>query len=365
LRVKLLIAVLAVALIGLIAWQVVREDEPRYQGKPLSYWLEGYVPVPAPLPAAAPKAGNSRFSFLSMPSVAPSPSAELEANADKALHHVGTNALPTLLRMLRARDSALTLKLLELARKQHFISIKHRSAARSNTIACRALERLGVEAKGAVPALIEVYDRDLVIFSRTASPDASVVVGVLAIPGVLGTMGPEARSAIPSLLRGATNASANVRWVALDGLGNIHAEPETVVPVLIKALQDPDPLVRYRTARALARFGQDAQPGIPALVKLLDDPDQWARNGGLNALRDIHLNPEVAVPALAKALESTNRHFAFEVAQALEAYGAAARPATPALIEYFKREENPNLRVTIRYIIEQLDPEAAAKAGIR
>jgi HEAT repeat protein len=156
-----------------------------------------------------------------------------------------------------------------------------------------------------------------------------------------------------------------VRWIALAGLGDIHLEPETVVPVLTQALQDPDPFVKSEAARALTKFGQYAQPEIPGLVELLKDPDHWARDAGLRALGALHLNAKVAVPALITALESTNHHFAFEVALTLQAYGAAARPAIPALIEYFGREENPNLRGTIRHVMDQIDPEAAAKAGIK
>ena len=103
----------------------------------------------------------------------------------------------------------------------------------------------------------------------------------------------------------------------------------------------------------------------PALVKLLKDPDHWARDAGLRALGALHLNAEVAVPALTTALESTNHLFAFDVAVTLQAYGAGARPAIPALIDYFGREEDPNLRGTIRRVIDQIDPEAAAKAGIK
>ncbi len=84
---------------------------------------------------------------------------------------------------------------------------------------------------------------------------------------------------------------------------------------------------------------------------------------GLRSLGALHSNAEVAVPALVAALNSTNH--SFDVALTLEASGAAARPAVPALIEYFHREENPNLRGTIRRIIEEIDPEAAIKAGIK
>lgn len=363
-RIGVGLAGLLLLVLGTMFWGLLRERDPVYQGKRLTVWLEGSAPVVAPLPVVTRSLGMVPGSTLSTRASA-TPSAELEASADRALRHFGTNAIPTLLKMLRARDSALTLKLLDLVRKQHLIRIKHTDAAHLNTIACSALERLTELARSVVPALIEVYDRDLAILSRTSGHDSSAEVGVLEIPRILGKVGPEARSAIPSLLRGATNTVPNVRWIALAGLGEIHLEPEMVVPVLTQALQDPDPFVKSDAARALARFGKDAQPGIPALVKLLKDPNHWARDAGLRALGALHLKAEVSVPALVTALDSTNHLFAFDVALTLQAYGAAAKPAIPALIDYFEREENPNLHGTIIHVIDQIDPEAAAKAGIK
>jgi hypothetical protein len=249
----------------------------------------------------------------------------MEASADKALHQFGTNAIPTLLRMLRARDSPLTLKIVEFVRKEPFIKVKFKDAARRNYIACQALQRLGRDAKSAMSALIEVYERDLLILSRTTGRDASAARRALLITEVWGRMGPGARDVIPLLLRGATNSLARVRWIALSGLGAVHAEPKIVVPVLAKALQDPDSFVKSSAAVALTQFGVDAAPAVPALAELLADPDSWTQDAGLRALRHLHANAEAAVPALAAALNSTNHNFALDVAFTLEAYGPAAR----------------------------------------
>jgi hypothetical protein len=41
-RVHIVLAVLLVALAGVIAWLGLRQREPVYQGKRLSVWLQGY-----------------------------------------------------------------------------------------------------------------------------------------------------------------------------------------------------------------------------------------------------------------------------------------------------------------------------------
>src|ERR1035437_1043795 len=92
-RVKIALAVLAVALVGVIVWQTWPR-EPVYEGKPLSFWLKGYTPRGL---------------------------GEAEEKADDAVRQAGSNALPTLLQLVWAKDSALKVKLMTLAKGQHFI----------------------------------------------------------------------------------------------------------------------------------------------------------------------------------------------------------------------------------------------------
>ena len=69
------------------AWQGLLEREPVYQGKSLSFWLQGYIQ------------GGSYIGVWPEPEV------------DEAVRQIGTNAIPALLHMLRAHDSKLKLAL--------------------------------------------------------------------------------------------------------------------------------------------------------------------------------------------------------------------------------------------------------------
>jgi hypothetical protein len=97
-RVQIAVAVLLAAIAGLAVWQGLRspEREPVYQGKRLSSWLIASVTNGTP---------------------------EAQAQAYAAVRQVGPNALPTLLRMLRAKDSRLKAELMALADKQHVIKV--------------------------------------------------------------------------------------------------------------------------------------------------------------------------------------------------------------------------------------------------
>src|SRR5437879_1633304 len=80
------------AIVGWVEWHAMRPHGPLYKGKHLSYWLRGYTP---------PKADR--------------PGEPTELEAKKAVHQIGTNAIPTLLQFLRAKDSTLTRWCFELA----------------------------------------------------------------------------------------------------------------------------------------------------------------------------------------------------------------------------------------------------------
>lgn len=139
-RVHIAFALSFVALAGVIAWQVLHLREPVYQGKRLSSWLEAYK--------LHGVAGVETWQVRGE-----------QQKADEAVRQAGTNALPTLLRTLWAKDSALKLKLMDLAGRQHFIKVKYTPAEELNYRACWAFGVLRAKARSAVPALIEIANR--------------------------------------------------------------------------------------------------------------------------------------------------------------------------------------------------------------
>src|ERR1700722_4378595 len=92
---RILFSALLVMLLGGFAWWLLLPSEPSYQGKPLSAWLQEY-----------------RVDRMGSP------------DADEAVRHIGTNAIPALLQMLRASDSPLKTKCIELFDQQYFIKVK-------------------------------------------------------------------------------------------------------------------------------------------------------------------------------------------------------------------------------------------------
>src|SRR2546422_9380035 len=84
----LLVLVFAAAAVFL-GWRLVYPPEPAYLGKPLSAWVR-------------------QFSTKYLGGVPPKSAAE---EAQRAIQHIGAEALPILLRQMRASDSSLRKKL--------------------------------------------------------------------------------------------------------------------------------------------------------------------------------------------------------------------------------------------------------------
>ena len=182
-----------VGLAGVTEWQVLqasRAREPVYQGKRLSAWLEAY--------RMHGMAGVETWQVR-----------QEQQEADEAVRHAGTNALPTLLRMLRAHDSALKAGVIRLAERKHLASIKLIPAEELNYRACWAFGVLRAKAQSAVPALLEIASQDLSGHSRYYALTA------------LASIGPPAKEAIPSLLALATNTDSAVRLCATNALNAI------------------------------------------------------------------------------------------------------------------------------------------------
>jgi hypothetical protein len=259
-RVYIALAVLLVVIAGVSAWQGLREREPVYQGKRLSVWLKAY----------------QISGFVGI---------EAREKANAAVRQAGTNAISTLLRMLRAKDWALKVKLMDLASRQHFIKIEYTPAQDWHLAPLYAFEVLGAEAQSAVPALIEIANQNISPESRYCALDA------------LGYIGPPAKEAVYSLLRWSTNSDYEVRGQAFFALGKIGTEPDRVLPVLINALHDESGTVQTCAILALKDYGPNAKRAVPALVEFLNTHDDATsdRSYATNALKAI--DPEAAAKA--------------------------------------------------------------------
>jgi HEAT repeat protein len=380
-------------LIGLGIWEANHTKEPQYKGKPLSFWLD-----------------NNRT----------------PAEAKEAVDHLGTNCIPTLLRMLQAEDSKTKQKFAKWAYQQNFITINVRVADDAHRNAIRGFEILGAHAQGAVGDLIGLYEKSPPVQQCFIS-EALAYIGPTAkeaIPALLHTMtgtndtvrefaaaalgqigqerdlvipamakmlwdpnpsrrtaavicfeyyGTNAAPAVPALIAAARDPVSSVRSEVMYALMRTHGEPQLVVPVLTNALSDSNAMVQERAAWALGSYGTNSISAIPKLMALATEADYIVRNGAIASLAKIHSQPDLTVPLLTKALENRNKRMRAVAAEGLGNFGKEATSAVPALIELYHREQNqlpehdpfkPQAIKTIREALLKIDPTAAAQTGI-
>jgi hypothetical protein len=268
-QVCITLAVLLVILASVGAWQGLHSQkrEPEYQGKGLRTWLS-----------------EARYES----------NWEARGRAEAAVRHIGTNAIPTLLEMLRQKDSPLASKLIpwwsrHIAAMHHLpssIQFPHwyrNQAQILNSEAERGFEILGTNAQQTVAALMEVYEQNI-------SPSCELRAG-----GALSAIAVAAPSTVPSFLRWAASTNQSVRLIAVRILAQGQHEPSLVVPALSKCLSDTNNGVRMFAAQGLGWYGAEARQAVPALVPLLSDP-----NGNVRAIATIALkkiDPEAAANA--------------------------------------------------------------------
>jgi HEAT repeat protein len=210
------------------------------------------------------------------------------------------------------------------------------------------LEKLGPAAKPALGALITALeDEDRQVWSHAISAIAAI--------------GPEAKDAIPILMRDLDSRTARgQRYPDRDqgffrsayALSRIGAP---AIAPLIAALRGDDTMLRAGAAKALGGMGPAAKEAIPALCENLGHPEKTLREEIATALGDI--GPE----AEATLIEALGWEAALQrqtAALALGAIGRAAPKAAPALFARLDLETDEETRAAILMALPRTNPDA-------
>jgi HEAT repeat protein len=345
--VSLLGAALACVFSGLALHNASAAEEPQYQGKSFSYWLEAWnTNIDAARPA-----------FIAM----------------------GTNAVPCLIKILEHKPS----KLAEFFDKQIAdfdlrypggIPLRVRNAFPSTygvqgrrETAAFLLSQLGPGAEAAIPLLFrlytdtnedervhgEVYDalgnmgeKGVVLFPHylawltNADPDIQTTGAHF-----LGSIGPKARLAVPELVKSADSTNQHVATAAAIALWSIDRQTNTVLRVHIRHLQQTNHSDRDFAIYCLRNMGPGAAETAPLLEPFLRDPESSVRESAEKALCAI--DPHFLAASLQRLNASSTTNLArliellqertfserYAALEALAVYGPSAKSAVPALIE--------------------------------
>jgi hypothetical protein len=283
-------AVVALALAVLLR---PRESEPVYQGKTLSEWLKIYNDPedptaynlfprsPRPILAEFYDAHDTNYGA----EYAQREWAELARRRDeaaKAVRHIGTNALPHLLRWLdqdlpvpwKAKVAAVRHKLPGMFRGGRLVNWWLNARGYNLlTLADCGFELLGSNASPAVPELTRRMN------TRNSTSGAFAIAAL----GLIGTNG------LAPMLTALTNAQSPNRAAIVRSLKDpvkiMGTNAGPAIEVLARCVGDKDIVVATLSVDTLrSSAGRSA---VPALTALLNAPDPYVRNCATNALYQI------------------------------------------------------------------------------
>ncbi len=156
---------------------------------------------------------------------------------------------------------------------------------------------------------------------------------------MLGMIGADARSAVPSLVRMLNDDNLEIRGGAARALGFIGAH--SAIPALTKLLDDKFPLVRLTAAESLISLGASAETVLPVLTKALKSERQDENYAAARLLGELGPEAAPAVPVINNALAGADPLLVARLADALGRVGPGAKDAAPALKTRVSDDKNP------------------------
>jgi HEAT repeat protein len=181
------------------------------------------------------------------------------------------------------------------------IEVTHDDDFAVRACAFLALAAIGDDSPETIRTLIEGIKKATIIsrgllaerLTNIGKPAVGMVITLLDDPdyrirstaiGILGSIGPQAKEAIP-LLISRLRDKQYTGSEAGEALGRIGGKD--VVPTIIRLLEDSDPNVRYHAAISLGKIGPDASEAVPVLLKLLQDEDKRVRGAAASLIDSI------------------------------------------------------------------------------
>jgi hypothetical protein len=295
-RILIILTACVLAGIGVVAfWPGPKE--PEYNGKKLSEWLRAYeLPVN---PVASFEQWRAKWRA-----------------ADEAVQHIGTNALPWLVRWIAYEPPKWKERIEGLVSKVPASTIPswyYWDDALTKD-AEHAFEVLGTNAAAAVPQLIQIVKQPRRELKQELAMTALSHVGKDGFPALLAALkdkdphtkstaavciykmfgrGVDVSPAIPELLLldreiEKSNPAAYPHYCFVPLFDD---EPAFLIAALSNCLGHVDARVRVEAVIVLARLGDKARPVVPALTKALNDPAIAVQEAAIVALQKIA--PEV------------------------------------------------------------------------
>jgi len=311
---------------------VLMSIEPKYQGRGISAWQNDWASKKAQgFPAA--------------------------------LQHIGTNALPYVVRNLALNDSTW---------RRNYSSLRPKLP--------NVLQRLFPKPK----ALLNDGDAYTVFYSLGSNsiPCAIVLlkhdsptVRHAAAMGLaqLRKQYTAANQAIPALIEALSDTDNIVRTSAAITLQVMGPDASNAVPALAKIVADTGggpqtssgPFTRAAAAVALGKMGPAAAAALPTLKSVLQESHSAVRGSAAVAIWRIDSDVDTALPVLLEEIPRADEIPKWDWIVALGEMGPRAKQAAPQLAKELEQHHEKWFLNYVTNALKSIDPEAAAEAGVQ
>ncbi len=325
-----LIGFVAVIAIGLF-FSVVRYSEPEYQGKPISAWLNDF--------------------------------AAHKGNYSIAVHEIGTNGLPYVVRNLARNDS-------KWRRNYHDLQLKFPKvlqllfqAPKPNLQVVDGANAFGFLGSNSIPNAITLLKHD------SPSVRQAAAWGL----GALRRQTAAADQAIPALIDALRDTEQQVRFHAVLALKEMGADASNAVPALAKVLADTGVgpqtnslfYLRAATANTLGKIGPQASSALPALHAAVLESDSNLRGHAAVAIWRIDSDVDTTLPVLLREMPGLSEHTKWDWIIALGEMGVRAKAAIPQLRNELTMDREKWVLEYVTNALIKIDPDRFGKAELK
>jgi HEAT repeat protein len=215
-----------------------------------------------------------------------------------------------------------------------------RSNSNNRADLARTLGIIGPEAKMAIPTLLKLLKDEA----------NDVTAGVLA--DSLAKIGPPAAQDLIILRDAANDLNPKVRAYAASSIGAIGPAAGSALTVLVAAAKDKNVEVRQNAIRSMGKMGGNGKETIlPVLTNALKDPEHEVRVAAGTSLESMDTFSAGETPLLISMLKLPDSEVRASGARALAKMGPKAKAALPDLMEAFKGTDNAVRRAAIGALV--------------